>query len=144
LISVKLRSRLRVVGVTKDIERKLAAPLLASGALVQTEARTALGVQGPSASPGDSMAYYNKDLGAWVKASTPPNPPHRQTGKLRSSVQTGMLSKNEVIISANAPYAKYYEAEYGSVASRSRPFMRPSLVKSISRIVRSFYKFVGI
>ena len=59
------------------------------------------------------------------------NPPRRQTGRLRDSIESKVeVSSNTVRLTAgdlggNAPYALYLE--YGSVSILPRPFLLPAL-----------------
>ena len=63
--------------------------------------------------------------------STAGNPPRRQTGRLRDSIETKVaVSANTVRLTAGdlsgkAPYALYLE--YGSVSILPRPFLLPAL-----------------
>lgn len=144
IAGIGLRPRLRVVGCPKDIEKRLLYPLAAAAGAVREEARTILGIQGPSSSPGAGWpTYFNPELKAYVKASEPPAAPHRQTGKLQDSVVRKSLRKTEMAVVATAPYA--FDLEYGKNRKRGpRPFMVPALTRSIGKILRSFTGFLGI
>jgi hypothetical protein len=144
MLTVTLRPRLRAIGLPKQMEKMLKVPLSAGGMIVQSEAQVLLGTQGPTAEPGDTWpAYFNKQLRAWVLASRPIMPPHRQTGALQQSIKRTMISKSEIGIGSSLDYAR--KLEYGEAKMKGkRPFMRPALYASVDRILRSFYHFLGV
>lgn len=130
-----------MVGLPKDIERRLALPLKLAGAAVEAKAKEAVGVQGPTGEPGNG--YFHKKLRAWVIASDSPNPPHRQSGDLQKGITHRMAGRDTVNIISTMPYSQ--DLEYGRKnMSGERPFMVPSLASSISVILSSFSKFLGI
>ena len=144
MLSVAFRPRLRVIELPKQIEKMLKIPLSAGGMIVQQEAQVLLGTQGGAAAPGDGWpAYFNKQLRAWVTASTPIMPPHRQTGELQQSIKRTMMGRTEIGIGSMLPKAKWLEYGEGRLKGK-RPFMRPALYASVDRIMRSFYHFLGV
>jgi len=141
LIKVSFRPRLRVVGLPKDIERRLVVPLKVAGGIVEAAAKEAVSVQGPAGAPGSG--YFHKKLRAWVVASESPSPPHRQSGDLQKGIITRMAGKTEVNVISTAPYSQ--DLEYGRKnMNGERPFMVPSLVSNIGNILRSFSRFLGV
>ena len=141
ITGISLRSRLGVVGLPKDIERRLVLPLSMSGRIVEEAAKEAVGVQGPAGSPGEG--YFHKKLRAWVVASESPSPPHRQSGDLQQGITHRMYKRTTVNIISTMPYSQ--DLEYGRKNMRGpRPFMVPALTSSLGKILSSFSKFLGI
>ena len=124
-------------------------PLELAASTVVEEAKETVCIQGPSASPGDEWpAYFNPNLRQYVEASVPTAPPHRQTGTLQSSIHSvrdGRISINVVADPKDDITGKPYAAalELGEGKKGPRPFMNPSLLRSIDKIHRAFYKFLG-
>ena len=130
-----------MVGLPKDIERRLAIPLKMAGGIVEATAKEAVSVQGPAGAPGNG--YFHKKLRSWVIASEYPAPPHRQSGDLQQGITHKMSGKDTVNIISTAPYSQ--DLEYGRKNMRGpRPFMVPSLVSNIGNILRSFSRFLGV
>ena len=63
-------------------------------------------------------------------ASSPGDPPHRRTGKLRSSIKYKKKRVGLYNITAGDAKAFYAEdLEYGKIRVAPRPFMRPMMLK---------------
>lgn len=65
------------------------------------------------------------------ESSKPGEPPHAQTGVLRSSIASAMLPKGSAIVGPQSPPAHYGAyLEYGTRKMEPRPFARPSLIET--------------
>lgn len=64
------------------------------------------------------------------------DPPHVQTGNLRSSIRTEVLTPIQVVVGPTVYYGKYLE--YGTRHMAKRPFMRPALLDSMALIPNLF------
>lgn len=66
--------------------------------------------------------------------SSPGDPPHIDTGKLRQSIFRKMISSTEVIVGTPLRYG--YWLELGTAKMAARPFLRPALYNSLQKIRR--------
>lgn len=65
-------------------------------------------------------------------ASAPGQPPAPFTGNLIDSVDINAINKDNYQVSVGAPYGKYLE--YGTTSIRPRPFVKPSIKKTIEQL----------
>src|SRR5690349_15220147 len=66
--------------------------------------------------------------------SSPGDPPHIDTGKLRQSIFRKMIDSQTVIVGSSLKYAFYLEL--GTAKMAARPFLRPALYNSLQKIRR--------
>lgn len=87
----------------------------------------------------DGMYWYGEPLNKWVKASPPGQPPHKQMGHLRESIQYQKLNNGlnvRVGPLDNLKYARRQELG-GTSGYPARPYLMPSFMAQRERIEKT-------
>lgn len=121
-------------------ERLYRSRVQAAGIMLQNEARQLISV------PSRTVSYRDNRKGKRVKKlgargnnrSRPGEPPHKDYGRLRASVQNDFKQANEegnptTLIGTNVPYGRYLE--FGTKHMAARPWLRRTLKENRQRIV---------
>lgn len=117
-----MASGVRIKWYGKQVEaeaaRRLHAKLLQTAELVRAEAVKSISVSTTSAGP-----------------SSPGDPPHADTGKLRQSLMV-VPQGDSVIVGTPLKYGLYLEL--GTSRMAARPFLRPAVYRCIEKLKRLF------
>jgi len=106
--------------VLRKVAQAALDPLMECGLLVEREAKRSMRSGG----------------GKTHEPSPPGTPPHVQTGALRSSVATAPVGLKTVIVGSIEWYGRVHE--YGGRFHPKRPFMRPALLRVMSKFASKF------
>jgi len=132
MINFKMGSiKMDHAGMQRTVQDSLPPRVLRCAVLVEGEAKRLLSVGG----------------GASHVPSAPGQPPHAQTGELKSSITSAMAGPNTAIVGPNKigkptragkKYSIGHIHEFGGVRHPKRPFMKPALMRMLERFPEQF------
>lgn len=124
LTGIKMRQR----EVKQAVDSAARKPVHECALLVEREAKLSMKTGGAMGRIGPRGGYIREP-------STPPDPPHVQTGALRASIATADTLKTSVV----GPTERYGAVhEFGTRTHPQRPFMRPALRRTQKRFAQKF------
>jgi HK97 gp10 family phage protein len=128
-VRLKFFSRFEETKLRQAVAEAVIDPLLKCGALVERTAKVSMKEGGHL--PGRKTGV----------PSTPPAPPHVQTGNLRASISYALTENKKSCIVGSTRMAWYgkiheYGGEFGGRHYPARPFMWPALLANKSNIAR--------
>ena len=135
MFELRMSTHLNLDAVKKRLEKVSMKPLAKCAAIVEAAAKRKLSKGGKKKLPtkfGDKHAQFA------TEPSKPGEPPHLQTGNLRSSIQSAPTSEGTYVVgpTASAWYGQVHE--FGGRNHPKRPFMRPALMESIDKFPALF------
>jgi len=129
MITYKAKTWMNSRQVVSAVKQASVQLIMKAGFLVEREAKLSMVKGGRTTGPGGGMVGT---------PSAPGDPPHVQTGNLRSSIQTAMTRWLTVVVGPTlmAWYGRIHE--FGSKNRAKRPFMRPALERTRRRFAALF------
>jgi HK97 gp10 family phage protein len=115
-----LVAKLTPKNVTGAVERGTKQRIMRAGLVVMREAKE----------------LCSKGGGKDHVPSKPGDPPHVQTGVLRSSIKVEWDGERRVVVGPSVAYGRHLE--FGTRKVAARPFMRPALMRVLARLPKLF------
>jgi HK97 gp10 family phage protein len=135
MFELRMSTHLNLDAVKTRVKKSLMPRLKKCGAIVEAAMKKKLSKGGKKRAPtqlGDKKATFITD------PSKPGDPPHLQTGNLRSSIQYAETPEGTVVVgpSSSAGYGQVHE--FGGKNHPKRPFARPALAESAEKFPEQF------
>lgn len=123
-LSCRSSTWMNIDGVLEAVKKAKTDPLTKAARLVENDAKSSMKAGGRTTGPRGGRVQV---------PSTPPAPPHVQTGNLRASIQHAITEERTAVVgpTMQAPYGKVHE--FGL-----RPFMRPAFVRVKDKFAELF------
>ena len=126
MFELRMSTHLNLDQVKDRVKKATISPLKKCGALVEARMKKKLSKGGKKKAPtklGDKKAEFI------TEPSKAGEPPHLQTGNLRSSIQSAETPDGTVVVgpTTSAWYGQIHE--FGGANHPARPFARPSLAE---------------
>ena len=135
MFELRMSTHLNLEQVKARVKKATVKPLAKCAAIVEAAAKRKLSKGGKKRLPtkfGDKKAQFE------TETSAPGDPPHLQTGNLRSSIASAPTQEGTYVVGPTAAAWYGQVHEFGGKNHPKRPFMRPALIESSEKFPQQF------